>query len=337
MFNQKSSGFTMLELIVLVFMSTILLVVLMESLGTGEGGLPNRAICSANIRGIIQAMYIYAQSENGQFPCTPGPNGVAYSNAPQNPMDLPAQPTAQKMTAAWFGHDSSPHGSDLGNPLACMWLLVLQHQLKPKDFICPHDPIATTPSEEYLAAGSTNTTAVQANFGVVSGGDTPNLRGRGESYSIAYPWQPVATGSIARPGPWWTDNGNSYLPVVSDMAPADRSASGNANRITTVLPKANTYGNFIYNSGNHGGDGENVGFGDDHVSWEVNPYCGIHRDNIFTYYSRDFTGSGDVPSAPQVGLSGLGTRVPAPVVHFSKRSFYDLCMVPVREVNSGAW
>ncbi len=333
----RRSGLTRLELIVLLAAGFITIALLKPTICV-VCELPNRAVCSANIRGIIQSMYIYAQSNNGRFPCTPGPNGVAYSNAPQYPSDLLPSRTAKKITAAWFGSGKVPRGSDLGNPLACMWLLVLGGEDVPKSFICPGDPTAVQPSLEYtMTPNAGRTAAYQANFGVRADGHSPGLTGRGESYSIAYPWLPAVDGSVAQPGPWWTDHDNSNEPVASDMAPADLPASGIANRIMTVLPKANTYGNFIYNSGNHSGDGENVGFGDDHVSWEVNPYCGVHRDNIFTYYSRDFTGSGDAPSAPQVGLSGLGTRVPAPVVHFSKHSFYDLCMVPVREVNSGAW
>ena len=337
----RRSGFTRLELIVLLAMGFITLAVAVSLLTPTlciDCELPNRAICSANIRGIIQSMYIYAQSNNGHFPCTPGPNGVAYSNAPQSPSALLPAPTAKRVAAAWFGSGKSPHGSDLGNPLACMWLLVLSGEDSPKIFLCPGDPTAVQPSLEYSTTANTgNTAAYQANFGVLADGHAPNLTGRGESYSIAYPWLPSVDGKIAQPGPWWTDKDNSNEPVASDMAPVDLRASGNADRATATLPQSNTYGNFIYNSGNHGGDGENVGFDDDHVSWEVNPYCGVHNDNIFTYYSRDYSGPGDAVTAPQVGLCGLGTRVSAPVCNESNPKRYDVCMVPVRLVSNGEW
>src|SRR5439155_7350094 len=37
------------------------------------------------------------------------------------------------------------------------------------------------------------------------------------------------------------------------------------------------------NSPNHGGEGQNVLFGDGHVSFESTPYVGVNRDNIYTY------------------------------------------------------
>jgi len=36
------------------------------------------------------------------------------------------------------------------------------------------------------------------------------------------------------------------------------------------------------NSRNHDGDGQNILFGDGHVSFEQNPFVGVNRDNIFT-------------------------------------------------------
>ena len=101
------------------------------------------------------------------------------------------------------------------------------------------------------------------------------------------------------------------------------------NRITTTLLGDNTFGNYIYNSMNHRGRGQNVGFGDDHVSWNTNPYCGAHHDNIFTYYRHEYTSHGDSAAAPQAGLSELGNAAAVPTILGSKPD-YDICMVPVR-------
>lgn len=325
--NRLSHGITRLELIVVLVAAGLLTSLIPRLARPME--LSNRAVCSANVRGIIQSMIIYAQSNNGQFPCTLGPDGSTYSNAPQSPMDMPALPTAKAVISAWFGNGKMPHGSDLGNPLACLWLEVLTGDDTPKSFICPSDPIATTPSEEYKSTRMNSAPQFQPNFGVMKDGRTPNSEGQGESYSIAYPWRPASAGKIAQVGSWWTDKDGSNVALVSDMAPADIAARGRDNRITTTLPGDNTFGNYIYNSMNHRGKGQNVGFGDDHVSWNTNPYCGVHHDNIFTYYRHEYTGHGDSAAAPQVGLSLLGDAARAPTILGSKPD-YDICMVPVR-------
>jgi len=325
--NRLSHGITRLELIVVLVAAGLLTILIPRLAAPME--LSNRAVCSANLRGIIQSMIIYAQSNNGQLPCTPGPDGSTYSNAPQAPMDMPAVPTAKAAISAWFGSGKTPGGSDLGDPLACLWLLVLQGQDTPKSFICPSDSIATTPSEEYLTTGTNKVPQFQPNFGVMKDGRTPNSEGQGESYSIAYPWRPSPAGKLAQVGSWWTDHDRSNVALVSDMAPADIAASGRDNRITTTLPGDNTFGNYIYNSMNHRGKGQNVGFGDDHVSWNTNPYCGVHHDNIFTYYRHKYTGHGDSAAAPQAGLSSLGDAAPVPTI-FGSEPDYDICMVPVR-------
>jgi hypothetical protein len=195
-------------------------------------------------------------------------------------------------------------------------------------------------------------TAYSGNFGnmppgVIAGNQQVyNLQGRGLSYSIAYPWVPWSAnvdGYNHAPGPWWTTTyTNTDTPLVSDMAPSDDSTSAYATgvfeRVTTTLPTANTYGPYIYNSGNHAGDGQNVGFGDDHVTWETSPYVGENGDNIFTYTTATGVVNGTTDTS-QVGLSAVsgentygGVSRPSPVIKTLAAPF-DTCMTPVRTVN----
>ena len=139
------------------------------------------------------------------------------------------------------------------------------------------------------------------------------------------------------PGLWWTTNGtNTQVPLVSDMAPVDSPGAGDTTgvfqRITTTLPTANTYGPYIYNSGNHAGDGQNVGFGDDHVTWEISPYVGQNGDNIFTWSTSDPAVVNGTTDNTQVGLTAVGFE-PAPKIATLAPPF-DTCMTPVRTVNS---
>ena len=352
--RQKTQrGFTLIELLVVISIIALLIAILLPSLAKAKE-LANRAVCSANIRGIIQSMVTYANSNNSIFPCTPGPDSTSYTNTPEAPTGYTLTQSAGSVVNDWFDGGTggaAPSGADLGSPTGCMWLIVLQNYATPKSFICPSDPIATTPSQQYYTGG-TNATAYQPNFGVMSGngaaGSATNANGQGLSYSINYPWQYGGTG-IANAGAWWTDNIGSDQPVMSDMAPAyDQSASGQSERLTnTVL--SNTYGPYIYNSGNHAGDGQNVGFGDDHVSWETNPYVGSNNDNIFTYINtatltQPQTTDSGVQGYLQITSSSSGSGSGGSVTSISPSGWvqqntapYDTLMVPVRNVQSGSW
>jgi prepilin-type N-terminal cleavage/methylation domain-containing protein len=316
--SAKNKGFTLIELLVVISIIALLIAILLPSLAKAKE-LANRAVCSANVRGIIQSMVIYAQSNESQFPSVMPPASTSYDNSAGTGTPTVNASAPAEINAIY----STP--LEQGNPMACMWLLVLNGQMTPKSFICPSDPIATSPSAEF-----NSTQEYYPNFGMIGSATSPSTTGEGESYSIAYPWFGSQVGA------WWNDNAaTSDLPLVSDMAPADVTGAGNTNRITTTA-QSNTYGPYIYNSGNHGGDGQNVGFGDDHVSWETNPYVGEAGDNIFTYEST-VPASGSTPaSTSQTGLTATGSGATAPTISVDVAP-YDTCMVPVRNVATGAW
>ncbi len=312
----RNKGFTLIELLVVISIIALLIAILLPSLAKSRE-LANRAVCSANVRGIIQSMVIYAQSNENQFPTVLAPASTTYVNGAGSPTTGVSTSAPAVINAIY----ATP--IQQGNVMACMWLMVLDGQMTPKSFICPSDPIATSPSAEY-----NSTQEYYSNFGVING--AASTTGQGESYSIACPW--YVTGGTAEVGAWWNDNAaSSDLPLVSDMAPANAAGSRNTNRITTA-PLSNTYGPYIYNSGNHDGAGQNVGFGDDHVSWVTNPYVGEAGDNIFTYITTTAGSGGGAPTSSQAAVT-LGTL---PSISSDSPPF-DTVMLPVRNVATGAW
>ena len=351
-------GFTLIELLVVISIIAILISILLPALAKARE-LANRAVCMANIRGIIQSMVTYAQPNNGVFPgsfteisnpVTLGGGGNWYWNAPMgNNPTANYYTTPQQAVLNWFTNNTFVNGRP--SPSAGLWMLVLQGYTTPASFICPSDPFADSPSLEYVTPPPTaGATDYYSNFGganAIGAEGATGVYGQGLSYSIAFPWpwenSPSGGVTCVQAVPdWWTTNfTNSQVPLVSDMAPFDGNATdgsgvgtGVYQRVTTTLPTANTYGPYIYNSGNHAGDGQNVGFADDHVTWETSPYVGQNGDNIFTYTTATGVVNGTTDTN-QVGMSYARTDglVHVPEITTLGAPF-DTCMTPIRYVNT---
>ncbi len=325
----KHRGFTLIELLGVISIIALLIAILLPSLARAKE-LANRAVCSANVRGIIQSMVVYAQTNGNVFPCVPGDATAGAYNVPTAFITTPSAtaPTAGSLlssTSPGYYMASSKAG---GDPLACWWVLVLENQITPKSFICPSDPTATSPSQQYFPNSTNTPPSVFPDFNQGSGSGASESAGQGESYSIAFPWSDG--GAYAGAAPWWNGNQGADVPLVSDMTPYSSVATGTAARITTTPLTNNTYGPYIFNSGNHGGDGQNVGFGDDHVAFETNPYVGQSQANIFTTYA--------IASGPgtQTALPAEGGAIYSST-NYSATAPYDICMVPVRDVAAGVW
>jgi prepilin-type N-terminal cleavage/methylation domain-containing protein len=332
-----SKGFTLIELLVVISIIALLIAILLPALARAKE-LANRAVCSANVRSLVQSMVIYAQSNKAVFPTTPGNTAGTFYNAPTGVTGASVNNSGPSMMQLYYTSNAignPPGSSAVACPMQCMWLLVLNGQMTTKSFICPSSPYSIGPSLEYTGSTAADS-AMYTCFSYMSPGQTnPNPDGEGESYSIAYPWQ-----ANGQPGAWWTTRAGSDVPLACDIAPVPEGGNGagtNIQRITNILPSANTYGNYIYNSGNHNGDGQNVGFGDGHVSWEVNPYVGQNNDNIFcydsaadlgqdglTFQAQELTGYGGSHDGPYQ-LAGTNPNSPP----------YDICMVPRLEFSKG--
>ncbi|HTV47421.1 MAG TPA: prepilin-type N-terminal cleavage/methylation domain-containing protein [Phycisphaerae bacterium] len=334
--TKKRRGFTLIELLVVISIIALLIAILLPSLAKAKE-LANRTACEANIRSILQSMTIYAQSNQSTFPCVAGPAAPTgqYANSPTNAMTGIYTNTAGAMVSDWYTSATSA-GAGAGSPLGSLWLLVLQGQDTPKTFICPSDPIANSASQEYPPV-SNNVTPFFSNFSYLtsSASATISTTGQGESYSIDFPYAYSSTATSSTPesaGGWWVNDSRADQPIACDMAPQSNGGTGTFARDTAILATSNTYGPYIFNSGNHNGDGQNVGFADTHVEWDTTPYVGQEGDNIFT-----FNNSTTFPNNTQVQLTGTGTITIPLTSNQPLVSPYDTVMVPIRNVQNGDW
>ena len=90
--------------------------------------------------------------------------------------------------------------------------------------------------------------------------------------------------------------GVAEFAVAADMNPGTSGGTVNVASVTTTSSASDMKN---ANSRNHDGDGQNILYGDGHVSFEQNPFVGVHRDNIFTTKANSsaFTG-GPVIASP---------------------------------------
>jgi len=118
---KRSRAFTLIELLVVVAIIALLISILLPSLSRARE-LSKRTVCSANLRGIGQAMYIYAQDDPQVFPAI----AMTYTTTP-GAMHL------------FFTDDRTiaPATTGIPSPTVDMWAVVRANNTTPKQFICP--------------------------------------------------------------------------------------------------------------------------------------------------------------------------------------------------------
>jgi len=303
--KRSSKGFTLIELLVVVAIIALLIAILLPSLGKARE-LANRAACAANVTGTVKGFVVYANDNYDAFPAAGNPASVG-----QYPLAVGLQGcTATDPDTAL----TQIHTCAVGNPLSAMWILVLRNQETPKNLICKSDPAASsTPSP--TTSGATYLTAPQT-FNQIS-------------YSIAYPYTGTAS-PMTSIGGWWKNTTLSDLPVMSDMAPKNTTGNPARNVAPTTTPPTNVK---TVNSGNHNGDGQNVGFADAHCEWRTNPVCGESGDDIWTTQgvcsttasTWNSTNNNYVGTQPGGGSNNTSNFSSAP---------FDVIMVPNRDLGS---
>ncbi|HVT79628.1 MAG TPA: hypothetical protein VHM90_03135 [Phycisphaerae bacterium] len=198
--------------------------------------LANRSVCAANLRGITQAMNSYAEENGGRYPLVAF---APYARVRNEPRGVPVAANVQQAMRT-IESEQTPQA---GSVPACLWLLVLNDQLVPKQFVCKSDPAGVQSAE------------LKDSRGVYCDNFQDGTR---LSYSMAYPWN-----SAGETGAWWKAAADASLPLIADMTPKQGSGSPAHNLVPSRAPSQRG----IWNSVNHQGDGENVGFGDGHAEF----------------------------------------------------------------------
>jgi type II secretory pathway pseudopilin PulG len=235
-------------LVVLLIVCLLSGVVISGPLGRARE-VANRVKCGSNLRQIGQAIMLYANENKGAYPRTMykvGDPVTQYTGVDcKNPFEGDARPKNNDVTAALF-------------------LLLRTQDITAACFICP-----STDAEPYTFGGGNRTPQDVSNFQ-----SDQNL-----SYSYINPYPDAAAVSQ---GYRVNMTVGAEVAVAADMNPGKFGESDvtpatgpkNEREAASLMRKANSL--------NHRSEGENVLFGDGHVEFQQNPFCGTRRDNMYT-------------------------------------------------------
>ncbi len=273
----------------MMFFIILLVSVLLPSLMRARE-LAKRAVCTANLRGLMQAQYVYANDNldwfahhyytaaYGQTAADVADNNVNHGVRWQGTMGSHDFLKISEPTTPNF----SPQRS---HPSRSLFLLVINGMCTPKQFICPASYDVADDLRNYGPdAQGMELLAAQPGY------DRFDFRGYSHlSYGYQLPYGPKGRPTrqldprmpiMADKGPYFADEG-SDLPNTLTSTDVRSNAISPTEAVGRRFAEAGTHWR-PFNSRNHSRQGQNVAFKDGHVEWCKLPTVGVNNDNIYT-------------------------------------------------------
>ena len=263
-------GFTIGELILVLFLLSLLLFVLFTVITNRIEENMFRVRCSSQLRGIGQGFALYQIDFNGSNP-------VVWDNEMnkgQFGMGLYQADQTRWANPDFKGWQNQP---TVGG---CLYLLVKYEDIVPIMFMCPDDEDAVRMDivKAIGMAREQNWSAIESWEDLVDFESMANL-----SYSYNDPWKNLLNDQASANQVLIADKSNAYdtLTGVPNSAAGDSPVQNKNDSWNSKRGKNNRHGN----SRNHKGEYQNVLFADLHVKKCTSPTVGIAQDNIYTYWS----------------------------------------------------
>jgi prepilin-type N-terminal cleavage/methylation domain-containing protein/prepilin-type processing-associated H-X9-DG protein len=284
--RSQRSGFTLVELLVVIGIIALLISILLPSLNRARE-TANRVKCASNLRQIGTAIQLYANENRGAFPRTQYTAGMLTAT-----WGTPYQAGAVAGTVGTSGAD--PFANTLGIPSsaspnyapsfndvsAALYLLLRTQDLVPEVFTCPSS------NAERFDYGGTGKGAQ----------DFTNWIGQtGVKNNTSYSYQnPYASAAAISAGFKLNNSITAEFATLSDINPGISPST--TDDVTKVMSTSSSRDTRLGNCNNHDKDGQNVLYGDGHVDFVQNPFVGVQRDNIYTARTSTLTTQANMTS-----------------------------------------
>jgi len=251
---KKESSLSLVGFIVGVLVTLFIVLLAIPTLKSLHN-IASHVICPTNLKGLGTAMMVYANDYDDNYPQLPGTGTWSKELGFPYYLEKPDFKNTQSNTSR--------------NISASWYLLVREADVSPKVFVCPYSPQSV-----FDGSNAHDRSIVELwDFGY-----NPHQH---VSYAYHNPygkfppndWASAAFAIAADMSPWF-NHGSIVLPGKQSLWPQVITASDESS----------------WKQGNgqfHGGQGQNVLFGDGHAAWRKKPNVGVNNDNIYTFWSTE--------------------------------------------------
>jgi prepilin-type processing-associated H-X9-DG protein len=267
--RRRRAAFTFIELLVVVLLFVVCSTFVV-SCARHQGESYNRVRCASNLRQIGQALLLYSNDNAKAYPRT-----IA-SEVKDGQEPIPTWGTGAAAGNPFIDADG-PRDNDV---TAALFMLLRTQDITSEVFCCPN----SSNDEKDVYGGGTNAPINRSNF-------TNHRKNLSYSFQNPYPRQKAIDAGFK-----WMNELTADFAVAADKNPG---VAGKGDNVLAPTATSSAQQMKLANSNNHDKDGQNILYGDGHVSWESNPFVGVGRDNIYT------TADGKITASPVDGNDSI--------------------------------